>query len=194
MSEEELAKEDSRGNRRKRSKGFQTSEDNESAAGSCHDCASMALSIASTEKKLDKALRCIQEIESLKKKQSNLEIKNKELKESLDFANAKIATEEKKVADHSTKQAEEEKQRAIKLKSRRKNWQKKTPDVTEGKGVRGLKPARTMSRPRVHVMIVQVWHTRSHQRRRNMTRLYDTFKKLKASKRSKAIWKSKTKS
>ena len=130
MSEEEVAKEDSRRKRRKRSKGSQTSEENESAACSCHDCASMAHSIASMEKKLDKALRCIQEIESLKQKQSDLEIKNKELEESLDFANSKIATLEKKVADQDkaigelkggvktlTKQAKEEKQRAINLES-----------------------------------------------------------------------------
>ena len=130
MSEEEAAKEDARRKRRKRSKGSQTSEENKSAACSCHDCASMAHSIASVEKKLDKALRCIQEIESLKQKQSDLEIKNKELEESLDFANSKIATLEKKVADQDkaigelkggvkalTKQAEEEKQRAIKLES-----------------------------------------------------------------------------
>ena len=51
------------------------------------------------EKKLNKALRCIQEIEGLKKKQSDLEIKNKALEERLDFANSKIATLEKKVAD-----------------------------------------------------------------------------------------------
>ena len=62
MSEEEAVKEDSRRKRRKRSKGSQTSEENESAACSCHDCASMTHSIASTGKKLDKALRSIQEI------------------------------------------------------------------------------------------------------------------------------------
>ena len=120
MTEEEAAKEDSRRKRRKRSKGSQTSEENESAACSCHDCASMAHSIASMEKKLEKALRCIQEIESLKQEQSDLEIKNKELEESLDFANSKTATLEKKVADQDkaigelkggvkalTKQAEE---------------------------------------------------------------------------------------
>ena len=68
--------------------------------------------------------------ESLKQKQSDLEIKTKELEESLDFANSKIATLEKKVADQDkairelkggvkalTKQAEEEKQRPIKLES-----------------------------------------------------------------------------
>ena len=130
MSEEEEVKEDSRRQRRKRRKGSQTSEENESAACSCHDCASMANSIASMGKKLDKALRSIQEIESLKQKQSDLEIKNKELEESLDFANSEITTLEKKVADQDkaiselkggvkalTKQAEEQQQRAIKLES-----------------------------------------------------------------------------
>ena len=130
MSEEEAVKEDSRRKKRKRSKGSQASEENESAACLCHDCASMAHSIASMGKKLDKALRCIQEIESLKQEQSDLEIKNKELEGSLDFANSKIATLEKKVADQDkaigalkggvkalTKQAEEEKQRAVKLES-----------------------------------------------------------------------------
>ena len=130
MSEEEAVKEDSRRKKRKRSKGSQASEENESAACSCHDCASMAHSIASLGKRLDKALRCIQEIESLKQEQSDLEIKNKELEGSLDFANSKIASLEKKVADQDkaigelkggvkalTKQAEEEKQRAVKLHS-----------------------------------------------------------------------------
>ena len=37
-----------------------------------------------------------------------------------------------------------------------------------------------MSRPRVHVMIAQVWHTRSLQRGRNLTRLYDPFKKFQS--------------
>ena len=73
MSEEEEAvKEDSTRKRGKRSKGSQTSEENESAACLCHDCASMAHLIASMGKKLHKALRCIEEIESLKQKQSDL--------------------------------------------------------------------------------------------------------------------------
>ena len=68
--------------------------------------------------------------ESLKQKQSDLEIKDKELEESLDFANSKIATLVKKIADQEeaiselkggvkavTKEAEEEKQRAVKLES-----------------------------------------------------------------------------
>ena len=68
--------------------------------------------------------------ESLKQKQSDLEIKDKELEESLDFGNSKIATLVKKIADQEeainelkggvkavTKEAEEEKQRAVKLES-----------------------------------------------------------------------------
>ena len=41
----------------------------------------MANSIASMEKKLDKALQCVQEIECLKKKQAYLENKNRELED-----------------------------------------------------------------------------------------------------------------
>ena len=62
----------------------------------------MANSIASMEKKLDKALQCIEEIECLKKKQIDLENKNRELEESLElFAHAKIVTLEKKLAEQS---------------------------------------------------------------------------------------------
>ena len=130
MAEEQQAtKESSTRKRRKRSKGSQT--DNEDCEiEHCHGCTNMAESLAEINSKLDKALTCIGEMEVLKQKQENLEKKNKELEDSLSFAHTSIEGLQKKLATQElainelnksvislTKQANEEKQRAIKLES-----------------------------------------------------------------------------
>ena len=117
--------------RKKRSKGSQTCC--EECCGSCHN---MADSIAAIKEKLDKALDCIQEIEGLKQKQSCLEVRNKELETSLEFAHSSITGLSKKVDAQDkaikqlqegvkslTKQVNEEKQRSVTLgsHSRRNN-------------------------------------------------------------------------
>jgi len=96
----------------------------------------MADSIAEIKEKLEKALNCIQEIDSLKEKQSCLEEKNEGLETSLEFAHSSITELNKKVDAQDkaikqlqegvkslTKQVEEERQRSVKLErhSRRNN-------------------------------------------------------------------------
>ena len=130
ISEEEAVKEDSRRKRRKRSKGSQTSEENESARVLVKIVQVWHTQSLQWGRNLTRLYHAFKKFESLKQKQSDLEIKNKELEESLDFANSKIASLEKKVTDQDkaigelkggvkalTRQAEAEKQRAIKLES-----------------------------------------------------------------------------
>ena len=96
----------------------------------------MADTLAVINSKLDKALNCIKEIEDVKQKQSNLEEKNKELEASLNFAHDwvealkkeldmqnSVIKELKEGEKSLTKEANEEKQRAVNLEShsRRKN-------------------------------------------------------------------------
>lgn len=81
---------------RNRSKRSQTDDDDESAVCSCHSCLNMANSVASIKKKLDEALRCIQEIEALKQTQRDVERTQGWVKL---IAQTTTATLEKEVAD-----------------------------------------------------------------------------------------------
>ena len=90
----------------------------------------MTDSIAEIKEKLEKALNCIQEIDSLRQKQSCLKEKNKGLETSLEFAHSSMTELNKKVDAQDkaikqlhegvkslTKQVNEEKQRSVKLES-----------------------------------------------------------------------------